>query len=304
MKPKIGFGLAAFVLGTACGAYISVVFIHEERYFLLFVAELLLISALGYLAVYLIDTFLVPYLNRRRFALRALGRHGIKAVMKSGTARTCYRGIYAMLSGKYSKAETLLTDALNHSDIRQNQLFCTEWLGHVYEELHLDTKTMWCYRRSAELAPDDPEVQTRLGQAYMEQGSLDKAEYCFNQALHYDPNNGYSYYNLAIIKKLRGEDSAALDTMHSARRINENHPLVQAELALFYAMDGDEQQSTEYMKKSILCGYRDPDMLTKRVKAILEYGQSEVSADDLPHEYYRRIEPKGEPAEEGTQRNG
>lgn len=57
-------------------------------------------------------------------------------------------------------------------------------------------------------------------------GSSASAEYCFEQALRYDPNYGYSYYSLATIYTLRGEDERALETLKKLVTIQENHPLV------------------------------------------------------------------------------
>ncbi|MDE6030438.1 MAG: tetratricopeptide repeat protein [Oscillospiraceae bacterium] len=212
---------------------------------------------------------------------------------KDPTARLAYKGIYQFFKQNFAKSEEYLNLALSRSDYRQNQIFCVEWLIHLYEAADNVPKLLWCYRKAAEYAPDNPEFQSRLGHVYYVDGKLDKAMYCFEQALRYDPNHGYSYYSIAKIHLVRGEDKKAEETLNTLIKINENHPLVYSELATLAAMHKEWERCEEYYKKSLLCGYKDPDELQKRIAAIRKFGDGEgVSGEDLPNEYYRRIEPK------------
>lgn len=243
------------------------------------------------LAVSTLCSFVRESFSERRAALKALGKHGLKVVTKDESARIAYKGILKLMEGRYAEAEELLQKSLSMSEVRQNQLFCVEWLIKLYEVQENDARIMWCFRRSAELAPDNPEVQSRLGHAYYADGKLSNAEYCFEQALKYDPNHGYSYYSLAKIYMVRGEDERALETLKTLENIQANHPLVNAELATWYAMHDDPQKAEEYYDKAILCGYKEPELLSKRMTALREFNHAEGAAgEDLPQEYYRHIE--------------
>ncbi len=238
----------------------------------------------------LTNTFVYD-LKCRRAALKAMGKDGFKAVMKDKVAKTAHKGIYSMIKGDYAGAEEQLMQALSLADVRQNQLFCIEWLVRLYETTSDDSKLMWCYRKAADYAPDNPEIQSRLGHAYFVDGKLDKAMYCFEQALHYDPNHGYSGYSIAKIHIARGEDDIAIEKLTELARVQENHPLIFAELATVHAMKGDEEKSREYYQKAILLGYNEPDKLARRMTAICEFNNAKnADGDDLPQEYYRRIQ--------------
>lgn len=254
----------------------------------------LILTFACFIAVLLLCVFMylfISTLRLRNTAIKAMGRGGMKAVMKDKVARIAYKGVYAFIKGEYPVAEEHFIKALNLSDIRQNQLFCTEWLIRVYELYDDSAKLMWCFRKAVDYAPDSPEAQSRLGHAYYVEGKLDKAIYCFEQALRYDPNHGYSYYSLAKICMLRGETEKAIDHLDQLLRIQENHPLVFSELAVIYAMDGDEEKCRENYEKSILCGYEQPAQLSARITAIFKFNNAdECSGNDLPHEYYRYIE--------------
>lgn len=256
------------------------------------VAALLALAGVIFLAVFLMDLFLVPYISRRKAAVRALGRDGIRIVRKDDTAKLAYKGIYYLMCGKFPQAEDYLQQALARSDVRQNQMFCVEWLVRLYETTDNIPKMLWCYRKAAEFSPDNPEAQSRLGHAYFSDGKLDQAEYCFRQALKYDPNNGYSYFSLAKIQLVRGEDDQAFETLQNLLKINENHPLCHAELADYYAMQGNREMAEEECKKAQLCGIKEPEELNKRINAMLSFHCTDYDEKDLPSMFYRKIEKK------------
>lgn len=271
------------------------VFLEENRDMVIIAGGIVVgFAVMVCISIILGNTF-VYSLRCRRAALKAMGKDGFTAVMKDEVAKTAYKGIYKMIKGDYAAAEEQLMQALSMADVRQNQLFCIEWLVRLYETTSDDSKLMWCYRKAADYAPDNPEIQSRLGHSYYVEGKLDKAMYCFEQALHYDPNHGYSGYSIAKIHIARGEDDIAVQKLTELAKVQENHPLVFAELATVLAMKGDEEKSREYFQKAILLGYNEPDKLAARMTAICEFNKaSNADGNDLPQEYYRRIQKNEE----------
>lgn len=281
--------LIAFILGICLGVVLCVTFMPDDRDFLFSIA-IFFAAMVGILfIIFMLGKFLIPYISRRKAAIRALGKDGLKVLRHDKTAKLAYKGIYALLDGKYPEAESFLQEALAQADVRQNQMFCVEWLIKLYEAMENESKIRWCFRKAVEYSPDNPEAQSRLGHAYFSEGNLDKAEYCFEQALRYDPNNGYSYYSLVKIYLVRGEDEKAYETLEKLIKINENHPLAHSEFANYYAMQGNREKAEEECKKAQLCGFKEPDELNRRINAILSFNETEFSGEDLPSLYYRKI---------------
>ncbi len=222
----------------------------------------------------------------------ALGKDGIRIVNRDKTANLAYKGIYSFFSGKLAKSEEYLQRALSQADVRQNQMFCVEWLINLYNATKSEAKLLWCYRKAVEFSPDNPEAQSRLGHAYFSEGNLDSAMYCFEQTLRYDPNNGYAYFNIVKIRLIRGEYDEAFETLNKLVKINENHPLVHSEFANYYAMLGNREKAEEECKKAQLCGIHDPEEINRRINAILSFNETGFSGEDLPKLYYRKIEKK------------
>lgn len=289
---KLGFQRLLFVaLGGLLGALISYLATDDWT-----IAPIVLGCWSGAVLITLIVVIwtdvVTPYLAKRKTALRALGKDGIKLVHNDDVAKLAYKGIYALINGKLAEAEEILQLALSRTDVRQNQMFCIEWLIRLYEAMDNDSKLMWCYRKAVEYAPDNAEAQSRLGHAYFTEGKLDQALYCFEQALRYDPNHGYSYFSIAKVQMLRGDDDKAFETLQKLVKINENHPLCHAVFADWYAMRGDAQKAEEECKKAQLCGIHDPEELNKRINAMLSFHKTDYDGKDLPELFYRRIEDK------------
>ena len=285
---NIGLLFGGIAIGVLFMSMISVRFSSENA--LLIFGIIFLAAAALFLSVYLIISFLVPVINRRKAAMMALGREGIRIMRSDTTAKQAYKGIYALMDGKFVKAESLLQLALSKSDIRQNQMFCVEWLIRLYSAMENDSKLLWCYRKAVELAPDNSEAQTRLGQEYLANGSLDQAIYCFEQALRYNPNDGFSYYSLATIHMMRGEDDKAFEALQNLKKINEDHPLCHSQLANYYAITGNREMAMLECKRAQLCGFKDPEEINRRINAMLSFNETEFSGEDLPDIYYRKIE--------------
>lgn len=282
--------LMAFIVGCFMGVALIFFYVPDDIPFLAAVGSLFGLAAFMALVTFVLSDFVMPYRNKKRAAVRALGKDGLKIVRRDETAKLAYKGIYAIMDGKYPQAEEYLQQALAHSDVRQNQMFCVEWLIRLYEAMENESKMLWCYRKAVEYSPDNAEAQSRLGHAYFADGKLDQAMYCFEQALRYDPNNGYSYFSIAKIQLIRGQDSTAFETLQKLVKINENHPLCHAELADYYAMQNNREKAEEECKKAQLCGIKEPEELNKRINAMLSFHETEFSGGDLPTMYYRKID--------------
>lgn len=271
--------------------------LYPDTTMMIYVASAGFVCCLSLLFKSIIENFIAPYINRRNAALRALGKEGIRIVRKDEVAKLAYKGIYSLLKGRIPEAEDYLQQSLAQSDVRQNQLFCVEWLIRLYESAENNAKLMWGYRTAVELAPENPESQSRLAQAYYSAGHLDKAIYHFEQALRYDANNGYAYFSLAKIYLIRDDMKKAYEMLEMLKKVNEHHPLCYVAFADYYAMNGEKEKAEEAVKKAELCGVHEPEELNKRINAMVSFHTTDWSEKDLPAIYYRKVDKEEEKSE-------
>ena len=140
-KKTLSVVLSIFV-GIVIGVLLGLWFFSENCDIDAVIVILLLVtfSITGVTICILMDSLLVPFLARRRASIRALGKEGMRLVYKDSVARLAYKGIYQIMKGDYPKAEDYLQQSLAQADIRQNQLFCVEWLIRLYEAIENDSK--------------------------------------------------------------------------------------------------------------------------------------------------------------------
>ena len=243
------------------------------------------------MGILLLREYFFPYMRNRRAAIKALGKDGFTVAIKDPVAKMACKGIARLFDEDYPKAEEYLEKALSMSDVRHNQYFCVEWLVRLYERSNNEVRYVWAIRKAAELAPDSCEAQSRLGHYYVSNGKLDKAEYCFEQAMHFNPNEGYPCYSMAKIAMLRGNTELAKEYLDRVIKINESHPLAYAEYAIISAMNEEYEKSHEYYQKALCLGYDKFEKLQRQLDAIKRYNNGECfNGEDLPEDYYIRRE--------------
>ena len=148
--------------------------------------------------------------------------------------------------------------ALSISDNRQNQHFCVEWLIKLYEAQENEGQLMWALRKAAEIAPDNPDAQSRLGHAYYNEGKLSSRNTALSRRSGTTLTIGYSYYSLATIYTLRGEDERALETLKKLVTIRKNWLVCRLSRHGTQCTTMRRTPRKHTTRRYFVCGYKDP----------------------------------------------
>jgi len=101
------------------------------------------------------------------------------------------------------------------------------------------------YQRVVELAPNWIEAHINLGVAYYQLGYLSDARNSFLAAVHLDPLNGISRYNLGCTLEELGEFDQAIVHLERAAKAMPAHPDVHFNLALAYEKRNNRRAARE-----------------------------------------------------------
>jgi tetratricopeptide (TPR) repeat protein len=101
------------------------------------------------------------------------------------------------------------------------------------------------YQRVVELAPNWIEAHINLGVAYYQLGYLSDARNSFLAAVHLDPLNGISRYNLGCTLEELGEFDQAIAHLERAAKAMPAHPDVHFNLALAYEKRNNRRAARE-----------------------------------------------------------
>jgi tetratricopeptide (TPR) repeat protein len=104
------------------------------------------------------------------------------------------------------------------------------------------------YQRVVELAPNWIEAHINLGVAYYQLGYLSDARNAFLAAVHLDPLNGISRYNLGCTLEELGEFDQAIVHLERAAKAMPAHPDVHFNLALAYEKRNNRRAAREQWK--------------------------------------------------------
>jgi tetratricopeptide (TPR) repeat protein len=104
------------------------------------------------------------------------------------------------------------------------------------------------YQRVVDLAPNWIEAHINLGVAYYQLGYLSDARNSFLAAVHLDPLNGISRYNLGCTLEELGEFDQAIVHLERAAKAMPAHPDVHFNLALAYEKRNNRRAAREQWK--------------------------------------------------------
>jgi tetratricopeptide (TPR) repeat protein len=120
------------------------------------------------------------------------------------------------------KAEALYRFAATYLDLAkhlagrmsqryQNTSWANRLAGDLLAEALRWTDAVLLYRQAVRLAPDEPAIHSSLGQVYLHQGSLQKAEQEFQSALKLDPRNEGALLGMTEVDLASGLTGPAFD---------------------------------------------------------------------------------------------
>jgi tetratricopeptide (TPR) repeat protein len=111
-------------------------------------------------------------------------------------------------------------------------------LGHVYEGLDEDAEAERAYLKAIEHNAKSYEAYTGLGVLARKQQDYDRALDYYNQAIAINPDYAQAYSSMAVIELKRYQDQRALELAEKAYSLDQEDPVVAANLAVAYHYNG------------------------------------------------------------------
>ncbi len=149
---------------------------------------------------------------------------------------------------KIARLERLLTASLEknpHSPIHN------DWLGQVYmREGRLDKANM-AFSAAIGQAPREPQFRVSLGSLKVQEKKIDEARAAFEQALQLKPDLPLALFNLGTTFAIQGQYDTAIDYFHRAERAGPPSHALFNMLAQAYEEKGEFDRAAEYLRRSL-----------------------------------------------------
>ena len=125
-------------------------------------------------------------------------------------------------------------------------------------------------------------VYNNLGHACLRTGNTERMLECFENALHFDPENSYAYNNFAQYYFREYEFDRAIEYAEQALKHNANMYEPATLLATIYSIRGDDEKAKKYKHKAIANG-QDPERLNYAIELFKEqYAEDMKNSEKEP----------------------
>jgi tetratricopeptide (TPR) repeat protein len=128
-------------------------------------------------------------------------------------------------------------------------------LGHVYQELSEDAEAERAYLKAIEHNAKSYEAYTGLGVLARKNQDYDRALDYYNQALAINPDYAQAYSSMAGIELKRYQDQRALELAEKAYSLDQEDPVIAANLAIAYHYNGRIADRDRMYEESRKLGY-------------------------------------------------
>jgi tetratricopeptide (TPR) repeat protein len=105
------------------------------------------------------------------------------------------------------------------------------------------------------------ESNYNLGKVYIENGILDQAEHCLTRASEVNPFSWQTLVAQAVLFFKQNRVEMAIESYRLAHQAHPDEPIVLGGLALCMALQGDYEQASVLLKRSLESNLKDPDQL-------------------------------------------
>ena len=128
-------------------------------------------------------------------------------------------------------------------------------LGNGYDQLKQPKDAAAAYRRSLDIEPDNPDAETALANALLEDDQLDGALKIYTQLAAANPSDAEAVIKISEIQRRQGHYEEALTTLEKAKNDASDSPEMQLQLgyneALIYDALGKYDQATAVLTKIV-----------------------------------------------------
>lgn len=138
---------------------------------------------------------------------------------------------------------------------------------------------MKAYLRALKQNEEQPELWSRLGKIYLNQGDFGTAMRYFKQAIQIDPTYADAYVGRAMVFAFQAKKEKALLSMQTALDFNPESYQAQAKMGEWQLQDSNEL-AIDYLNNAIRIDSSQPLAYILRAKAYQKFGMPEKSRAD------------------------
>ncbi len=174
------------------------------------------------------------------------------------------------IKGDFESAEKELRKALNKELKQCSKKKYYTILGNTYNELELFDSSIVYHRKALDLDPNYVTALVNLGVVYRLTSEFELAEQCYLKAKEINPEDPELYASLGALNIYQGNVELAIENLNMAIELDPQLTVAYSNYALALAMIGEFDKAEKELKKAVILGYKNGNLINERINNLKE----------------------------------
>lgn len=179
-------------------------------------------------------------------------------------------GVNHYINKDYARAQGELKKALDKQLISYSKKEVYTILGNVFNELYMFDTSIVYHKKALSIDSNYVDALVNLGVVYRLKSDYDSAEKYYLKAKRINPNDPELCASLGALNIFQGNIDLALENLKKSIDLDPELTVAYSNYALALAMNNEFELAEKYLKKAVMLGYENGDVLKERINNLRE----------------------------------
>lgn len=177
----------------------------------------------------------------------------------------------------FAEAIPHLENALDKPLVVHTRSEALTMAGNCYNKLNQFEKSLSYHDRAIEEDPKNHQAYVNKGIVYRLMGDYDAAAKLYSKALDLAPDYAELHASLGALAIYQDDYESAINHLERAVELDDTLAVAHSNLAVAYATVGRFDDAEKQLKKAIIRGYHQPEVIRERIERLRSAGDNENS---------------------------
>jgi tetratricopeptide (TPR) repeat protein len=141
-------------------------------------------------------------------------------------------------------------------------------IGNCYNELKQFEESLDYHDRAISEDPKNHQAYVNKGVVYRLMGDYDQAAKLYSKALELAPDYAELHASMGALAIFQGDYQVAVDHLERAVALDDTLAIAHSNLAVAYASVGRFDEADRELKKAVIRGYHQPEVIKKKIEQL------------------------------------